>query len=148
MRTWTYAELSAEVALAAYGRACISNDLRRMVLSRAEDQVKNAIAVDIPHGDVDGAFKAGERDDRSDEPVAVAVIQTDLGRPPGGAWNGHRIYGDGGYDVDQRHQPVVFMAEVVMIPIVAALLNAIFDATGHRFQSVPVTQAMLKEALT
>jgi CO/xanthine dehydrogenase Mo-binding subunit len=39
------------------------------------------------------------------------------------------------------------MAEVVMIPIVAALLNAIFDATGHRFQSVPVTQAMLKEAL-
>ena len=23
----------------------------------------------------------------------------------------------------------------------------IFDATGHRFQSVPVTQAMLKEAL-
>ena len=29
----------------------------------------------------------------------------------------------------------------------AALLNAIFDATGHRFQSVPVTQAMLKGAL-
>jgi CO/xanthine dehydrogenase Mo-binding subunit len=39
------------------------------------------------------------------------------------------------------------MAEVVMIPVVAALLNAIFDATGHRFQSVPVTQAMLKGAL-
>jgi CO/xanthine dehydrogenase Mo-binding subunit len=32
----------------------------------------------------------------------------------------------------------------VMTPVVAALLNAIFDATGHRFQSVPVTQAMLK----
>ena len=39
------------------------------------------------------------------------------------------------------------MAEVVMIPVVAALLNAIFDATGRRFQSLPVTQAMLKEAL-
>ena len=39
------------------------------------------------------------------------------------------------------------MAEVVMIPVVAALLNAIFDATGHRFQSLPVTQAMLKGAL-
>jgi CO/xanthine dehydrogenase Mo-binding subunit len=38
------------------------------------------------------------------------------------------------------------MAEVVMIPIVPALLNAIFDATGHRFQSLPVTQAMLKGA--
>ncbi len=32
------------------------------------------------------------------------------------------------------------MAEVVMIPVVAALLNAIFDATGHRFQSLPVTR--------
>ncbi len=33
------------------------------------------------------------------------------------------------------------MAEVVMIPMVPALLNAIFDATGHRFQSLPVTPA-------
>ena len=39
------------------------------------------------------------------------------------------------------------MAEVVMTPIVPALLNAIFDATGRRFQSLPVTQAMLKEAV-
>src|SRR5437763_15918213 len=36
------------------------------------------------------------------------------------------------------------IAEVVMIPVVAALLNAVFDATGHRFRSLPVTQAMLK----
>ena len=40
------------------------------------------------------------------------------------------------------------MAEVVMIPVVAALINAIFDATGHRFRSLPVTQQMLKEVLT
>jgi CO/xanthine dehydrogenase Mo-binding subunit len=39
------------------------------------------------------------------------------------------------------------IAEVVMIPVVPALLNAIFDATGHRFQSLPVTQAMLKSVL-
>jgi CO/xanthine dehydrogenase Mo-binding subunit len=39
------------------------------------------------------------------------------------------------------------MAEVVMIPVVAALVNAIFDATGRRFQSLPVTSAMLKGAL-
>jgi CO/xanthine dehydrogenase Mo-binding subunit len=39
------------------------------------------------------------------------------------------------------------MAEVVMIPIVPALLNAIFDATGHRFNALPVTQTMLKGAL-
>jgi CO/xanthine dehydrogenase Mo-binding subunit len=39
------------------------------------------------------------------------------------------------------------IAEVVMIPVVPAILNAIFDATGHRFRSLPVTQAMLKGAL-
>jgi CO/xanthine dehydrogenase Mo-binding subunit len=44
-------------------------------------------------------------------------------------------------------EPPKGMAEVVMIPVVAALLNAIFDATGRRFQSLPVTQPMLKGAL-
>ena len=39
------------------------------------------------------------------------------------------------------------MAEVVMIPVVPALLNAIHDATGLRFASLPVTAAMLREAL-
>ena len=39
------------------------------------------------------------------------------------------------------------MAEVVMIPVVPALLNAIFDATGHRFRSLPVTADMLKRVL-
>jgi CO/xanthine dehydrogenase Mo-binding subunit len=39
------------------------------------------------------------------------------------------------------------IAEVVMIPVVPAILNAIFDATGHRFQSLPVTQAMLQGVL-
>jgi CO/xanthine dehydrogenase Mo-binding subunit len=43
------------------------------------------------------------------------------------------------------NEPPKGMAEVVMIPIVPALLNAIFDATGHRFQSLPVTQNMLKD---
>ena len=40
------------------------------------------------------------------------------------------------------------MAEVVMIPVAPALLNAIFDATGKRFQSLPVTEEMLKGALS
>src|SRR5262249_35969471 len=39
------------------------------------------------------------------------------------------------------------VAEAVVIPVVPALLNAIYDATGHRFQSLPVTQAMIKGAL-
>ncbi|HET8919086.1 MAG TPA: molybdopterin cofactor-binding domain-containing protein [Xanthobacteraceae bacterium] len=40
------------------------------------------------------------------------------------------------------------MSEVVMNPVVAALVNAIFDATGHRFDSLPVTQEMIKGVLT
>jgi CO/xanthine dehydrogenase Mo-binding subunit len=39
------------------------------------------------------------------------------------------------------------IGEVVMMPIVPALLNAIHDATGHRFTEVPVTAAAIKEAL-
>ena len=39
------------------------------------------------------------------------------------------------------------MAEVNMIPIVPALLSAIYDATGKRFESLPVTTAMLKGAI-
>ena len=42
--------------------------------------------------------------------------------------------------VDANERPKG-MAEVVMIPVVAALINAIFDATGHRFRSLPVTPA-------
>jgi len=48
--------------------------------------------------------------------------------------------------VDENEKPKG-MAEVVMVPVVAALLNAIYDATGHRFQSLPVTQAMIKGVL-
>jgi CO/xanthine dehydrogenase Mo-binding subunit len=40
------------------------------------------------------------------------------------------------------------IAEVVMIPIVPAILNAIYDAARHRFQSLPVTQTMLKGVLS
>ena len=49
--------------------------------------------------------------------------------------------------VSQR-EPPKGVGEVVMIPVIPALLNAIFDATGHRFTSLPVTQSMLKGALS
>jgi CO/xanthine dehydrogenase Mo-binding subunit len=45
-------------------------------------------------------------------------------------------------------EPPKGMAEVVMIPVVSALLNAIFDATGKRFYSLPVTPSMLQGALS
>jgi CO/xanthine dehydrogenase Mo-binding subunit len=46
-----------------------------------------------------------------------------------------------------QDEPPKGIAEVVMIPVVPALLNAIFDATGCRFQSLSMTQSMLKGAL-
>src|SRR5262249_60874819 len=48
--------------------------------------------------------------------------------------------------VDENERPKG-IAEVVMVPVAPALLNAIYDATGHRFQSLPVTQAMIKGVL-
>jgi CO/xanthine dehydrogenase Mo-binding subunit len=39
------------------------------------------------------------------------------------------------------------MAEVVMIPVVAALVNAIADATGHRFRDLPVRAENIREVL-
>jgi CO/xanthine dehydrogenase Mo-binding subunit len=44
-------------------------------------------------------------------------------------------------------EPPKGMAEVVMVPAAAAILNAIFDATGRRFQSLPVTANLLKGVL-
>ena len=49
--------------------------------------------------------------------------------------------------VDANERPKG-MAEVVMNPVVAALVNAIFDATGHRFNSLPVTREMIQGVLT
>jgi CO/xanthine dehydrogenase Mo-binding subunit len=49
--------------------------------------------------------------------------------------------------VDANERPKG-IAEVVMNPVVAALVNAIFDATGHRFGALPVTQEMIKGVLT
>ncbi|HEV2626101.1 MAG TPA: molybdopterin cofactor-binding domain-containing protein, partial [Xanthobacteraceae bacterium] len=46
------------------------------------------------------------------------------------------------------NEPPKGMAEVVGVPVVAALINAIFDATGHHFRSLPVTQQILKGVLT
>jgi CO/xanthine dehydrogenase Mo-binding subunit len=79
--------------------------------------------------------------------------------PGNGQWNlGQYLIARGSdlplYDLEvevlppvEPNEPPKGIAEVVMIPVVPAILNAIFDATGHRFQSLPVTQAMLKGAL-
>jgi len=49
--------------------------------------------------------------------------------------------------VDANERPKG-MAETVMNPVIAALVNAVFDATGHRFGALPVTQEMIRGVLT
>jgi CO/xanthine dehydrogenase Mo-binding subunit len=103
-------------------------------------------------GQAQGGFAMG---------VGYALLETlppYEGGPGNGQWNLGQYLVARGSDLPLRDLEVEVlpplpnegprgMAEVVMIPVVPAILNAIFDATGRRFQSLPVTQAMLKGAL-
>jgi len=111
------------------------------------------LAPDIVHGQCHGGFAMG---------VGYALLES---LPPfedgpgNGRWNlGQYVIARGSdlplHDLEVEVLPPLSpkeapkgMAEVVMIPVVPALLNAIFDATGRRFQSLPVTQRMLQGAL-
>ena len=46
-------------------------------------EVEHAVAVDVSHRDIHGAFESGKRNDRCHKPVAVAVVQADLRRLAG-----------------------------------------------------------------
>jgi CO/xanthine dehydrogenase Mo-binding subunit len=112
-----------------------------------------ALVPEVVLGQAQGGFAMG---------VGYALLETlpPFERGPGdGTWNLGRYLVARGSDLPLRDlhievlppltpdEPPKGMAEVVMIPIVPALLNAIFDATGHRFQTLPVTPTMLKGAL-
>jgi CO/xanthine dehydrogenase Mo-binding subunit len=94
--------------------------------------------------------------------VGYALLETlppFEGGPGNGQWNLGKYLVARGSDLPLRDleiemlppltpdEPPKGMAEVVMIPVVPAILNAIFDATGYRFQSLPVTANMLRGAL-
>lgn len=79
--------------------------------------------------------------------------------PGNGTWNFNRYYLPRASDVAVWQQtgeimpalsetdPPKGMAEVVMIPVVAALVNAISNATGHRFRDLPVRADNILEVL-
>jgi CO/xanthine dehydrogenase Mo-binding subunit len=81
------------------------------------------------------------------------------GGPGDGTWNFNRYQVPLGSDVAvwkqtaevlpplSEHDPPKGLAEVVMIPIVPAIVNAIAHATGHRFRELPITPEKIKEAL-
>jgi len=112
-----------------------------------------ALVPEVVLGQAQGGFAMG---------VGYALLETlppYEGGPGNGQWNlGQYLVARGSdlplWDLEietlpplTADEPPKGMAEVVMIPVVAALLNAIHDATGKRFQSLPVTQTMLKGAL-
>ncbi len=80
--------------------------------------------------------------------------------PGKGDWNFHRYTLPRAHDVAVWQQtgeilpplsdtdPPKGMAEVVMIAVVPAIVNAIAHATGHRFRELPVTPDKIRAALT
>ena len=112
-----------------------------------------ALVPEVVIGQSQGGFAMG---------VGYALLETlppYEGGPGNGQWNLGQYLVARGSDLPLRDleiemlppltpdEPPKGMAEVVMIPVVPAILNAISDATGRRFQSLPVNQAMLKGAL-
>jgi CO/xanthine dehydrogenase Mo-binding subunit len=94
--------------------------------------------------------------------VGYALLETlplYEGGPGNGQWNLGRYLVARGSDLPLRDLQIEMlppltpdeapkgMAEVVLVPVVPAILNAIFDATGRRFQSLPVTASLLKGVL-
>jgi CO/xanthine dehydrogenase Mo-binding subunit len=147
----------------AYSSACGS--LVRIEIERATGSVRvvkaygvvecgQALVPEVVVGQAQGGFAMG---------VGYALLES-LPRyedgPGNGKWNlGQYVIARAsdlplnGLEIEvlpplAPNDPPKGMAEVVMIPIVPAILNAIYDATGHRFQSLPITQAMLKGVLS
>jgi CO/xanthine dehydrogenase Mo-binding subunit len=79
--------------------------------------------------------------------------------PGDGTWNFNRYHLPRGGDVAvwtqtaeilrplSDSEPPKGMAEVVMIPIIAAIVNGLAHAIGHRFRTLPVTPDQIQEAL-
>jgi CO/xanthine dehydrogenase Mo-binding subunit len=112
-----------------------------------------ALVPEVLRGQAQGGFAMG---------VGYTLLETlppYEGGPGNGQWNLGQYLVARGSDLPLRDleiemlppltpdEPPKGIAEVVMIPVVPAILNAIFDATRHRFQSLPVTQVMLKRAI-
>ena len=110
-----------------------------------------ALVPEVVLGQAQGGFAMG---------VGYALLETlppFEGGPGNGQWNlGQYLVARGSdlplHDLEIEmlppltpDEPPKGMAEVVMVPVVPAILNAIFDATGRRFQSLPVTQACSRE---
>jgi len=113
----------------------------------------HALVPEIVAGQAHGGFAMG---------VGYALLE-DLppyeDGPGNGTWNFDRYHLPRAHDVAVWSQtgdilppisdtdPPKGIAEVVMIPIVAAIVNGIAHAIGHRFTDLPVTPEKIREVL-
>ena len=112
-----------------------------------------AIVPELVHGQAEGGFAMG---------VGYALheyLPLYEDGPGDGTWNLNRYHVPRASDLPIWNLDVELLppigptdvpkgiAEVVMIPVVPALLNAIADATGKRFDALPVTADQIKAAL-
>jgi hypothetical protein len=84
-----------------------------VILAGADEQIVHAIAVDVAHGHAHVAFVAGKRADGREKPVAIAVMDAHLRRFPRSARHGDGVAGNRRDDVDEHHQPIVFVVQPV-----------------------------------
>ncbi len=112
-----------------------------------------ALVPDVVLGQAQGGFAMG---------VGYALLESlppFEGGPGNGQWNLGQYLVARASDLPLRDLEIEMLpplpneapkgiAEVVMIPVVPALLNAIFDAAGRRFHVLPVTQRMIKGVLS
>jgi hypothetical protein len=83
--------------------------------SRRQHQVVDSIVVDVAHGNGRRAVIPGEGRDRGDQPIAIAVVNPHFSRVSRRSGNRHGIGRDGRDDIDQGHQPVVFVVEAMAV---------------------------------
>jgi CO/xanthine dehydrogenase Mo-binding subunit len=113
-----------------------------------------ALVPQVVLGQLQGGFAMG---------VGFALLESlppYEGGPGDGTWNLGRYLVARGSDLPLNDtefevlppvdstEPPKGIAEVAMMPVAPAILNAIYDATGHRFRSLPVTQDMIKGVLS
>jgi len=134
-----------------YTSAC--GTLVRIAKAYSVFECGEALVPEVVLGQAQGGFAMG---------VGYALLESlppfEAG-PGNGQWNLGQYLVARGSDLPLRDLEIEMLpplpneapkgiAEVVMIPVVPALLNAIFDATGRRFHALPVTQRMIKGVLS
>ena len=101
-----------------------------MSLARADDEIVDPVSIDVADRHAGRSVEIRERRDGRYQAIAVAVEDLDRCRMARRARNRHRVVGDGGNDVDEHHQPIVFVVEPMAMQHVQA--QVVDEVRAHR----------------